>query len=405
MDFSIIEEAYNEVEFYKKKWELNLEEKGKSPIQITDLPLLKKDEIVGNSLQLVSPRYILGLYKDEYLCANTSGSTGKCLEIYWKRSDYMRSMYSLWFYRRKFYGVNTWDKKCQFFTLSQVGGKEPKSIKRSNNLDFSKCDLNEERLVEIYNEMLEFQPDWLLLQPCIAELLCIVKRKFRLSKIQSLKYIELTGEWLADSLKQQINEEFQCPIANQYGANEVNSLAYECPEGNLHCMEDNVFLEVLDDNEVPVSLGEEGDIYVTTLHNHVMPFIRYKIGDRGALYANTCTCGHRGKILHLHTGRANDWVFQRDGNKITPYVFVRAIDAVNVVFDNCILQYQITQIDFESFDINFVVDEYSKDICQFFIQNIGHEKLKYSAYNFHFYKQLLPEQNGKRSFFKNEMVI
>lgn len=402
MNLKVAKEAYQEVEFYKKK-KLHFKKDNNESDDFFDLPLLEKNEIVGNTLDLIAPQYLLGLYRDEYLCTNTSGSMGKCLEIYWKRSDYMRSMFSLWFYRRKFYGINTWDKKCQFFTLLQVGEKEPKSIIKGNNLGFSKCNLTEEGLTEIYNEMLKFEPVWLLLQPCVAELLCIVKRKKNLPQINSLRYIELTGEWLTDSLKKKIKKEFRCTVANQYGANEVNSIAYECPEGNLHVMEDNVFVEILGDDGRQKNIGEEGDVYVTTLHNRVMPFIRYKIGERAILYENDCCCGHKGRIMDLCTGRCNDWVFQANGQKVTPYVFVRAIDVVNIIYDNCILQYQITQTAYDSFIVNLVVDEYSEGICECFIQNLGHDELKKCKYTFHFIDQLFPEKNGKRRFFRNDI--
>ena len=36
-------------------------------------------------------------------------------------------------------------------------------------------------------------------------------------------------------------------MTNQYGCYEANSIAYECPCGNLHWMEENIYVEVLDD--------------------------------------------------------------------------------------------------------------------------------------------------------------
>ena len=121
-----------------------------------------------------------------------------------------------------------------------------------------------------------------------------------------------------------------CSVANQYGANEVNSIAYECPQGHLHCMEDNVYVEILDDQGIPVPDGVSGNIYVTTCHNHAMPFIRYGIGDRESIAENTCSCGHHGRILKLKSGRGDDWVWMENGRKINLYVFIRAIEAVNV---------------------------------------------------------------------------
>ena len=41
-----------------------------------------------------------------------------------------------------------------------------------------------------------------------------------------------------------IQEVFNCTIANQYGCNEVNSIAYECECGNLHLMQDCTYTEL-----------------------------------------------------------------------------------------------------------------------------------------------------------------
>lgn len=50
----------------------------------------------------------------------------------------------------------------------------------------------------------------------------------------------------------------------------------------LYTMNDNVILEIIDEYGNPIqSIEKEGEIVLTTLNQFVMPFIRYKIGDRG----------------------------------------------------------------------------------------------------------------------------
>lgn len=341
MNLNLIRQAYCEVTFLKNKIaaaSAGTEEGEERVMDFLDVPLLEKDEIVEDPLKLMAPRYLPLLYRGELLRNDTSGSTGKYLEVYWNRQDYMRSMFPLWFYRKRFYGINTWDKMCRFYTISKIGPCEEMYRYTRTGLEFSKNDLSEERLLDIYSRMQEYQPVWLLLQPCIAELLCYVKKKYQLPALNSVKYIEMTGEELTEELRRQIQECFHCPVADQYGTNEVNSIAYECPEGNLHCMEDNVYVEILDHDGNPVEEGTDGNIYVTTCHNHAMPFIRYGIGDIGSLQENTCSCGHKGRILRLRSGRRDDWVVMEDGQKINPYVFVRAVEAVNALYDRCIFQ-------------------------------------------------------------------
>lgn len=397
MNTDLVGEACREVDFFQNK----ISEIG-GGIPFCDRPLLEKDEIVADPLKLMAPRYLPLLYSGELVRNDTSGSTGKYIEVYWRKQDYMRSMFPLWFYRKYFYGIHTFDRMCRFYTVSQVGFSEEMYRYTKTGLEFSKNDLSEKRLLEIWHQMKEYQPAWLLLQPCIAELLCFVKQKYRLPELASLRYIEMTGEELTDELRTRIQECFHCPVADQYGANEVNSIAYECPEGNLHCMEDNVYVEILNDKGNPLPEGEAGNIYVTTCHNYAMPFIRYGIGDIGSLEQNTCSCGHKGRILKLLSGRKNDWIRMEDGKKVNPYVFVRAVDAVNAVYDRCIFQFQVVQTAFMNFQVLLAVDEEEEQVSirQCFVDNIGHTALKGAEYEFYFYEKLFPEINGKRKFFK-----
>ena len=399
MNKSLITEAFEEVDYLREKMPAF-----DGDFDFERIPLLEKDEIVEDPLNLMAPCYLPLLYRGELVRNDTSGSTGKYMEVYWRKQDYIKSMYPLWFYRNYFYGIRTWDKMCRFYTISRVGASEEMERYTKTGLEFSKNDLSEERLLDIYHKMEEFQPVWLLLQPCIAELLCFVKTKYQLPDLASLRYIEMTGEELTEELRERICNCFHCPVADQYGANEVNSIAYECPQGHLHCMEDNVYVEILDDQGIPVPDGVSGNIYVTTCHNHAMPLIRYGIGDRGSIEENTCSCGHNGRILKLRSGRKDDWVWMEDGRKINPYVFIRAVEVVNAIYERSIFQFQVIQRAYQDFLIRLAVDEEETvDIRYCFLENIGDEELKDAQYEFSFYEKLFPDMNGKRKFFKSEM--
>lgn len=400
MNLDLLEKSFRDVTFFKEKLSDKDDLVIRSENDICKLPLLEKDELVEDSHNIMPPYYLPLLIHEKLFRNDTSGSTGKYLKIYWRKQDYMRSMYSLWFYRKYFYGIYTWDKMCQFFSIFQTGSEDKLSRHIGNRLEFCKSNLTDERLLEIYQEMQDFQPTWLLLQPCIAELLCYIKDKYNLPHIDSIKYIEMTGEELTIELRNRISNSFKCLVANQYGANEVNSIAFECPNGNMHCMEDNVFVEILDNDGHPLAEGNVGNIYVTTAHNYVMPFIRYGTGDIGSLESNTCKCGHKGRILHLKSGRKDDWIQMRNGRRINPYVFIRAVVAVNAAFDGCIYQFQVIQETYDQFTIMLAVDDELEELSRYFINNIGDDELKGADYRFVFKEKLFPEINGKRKFFK-----
>ena len=79
--------------------------------------MLEKNDLAGDSLKIVPRQYLPLISRGELLRKETFGSTGKCLEVYWSKEDYMRSMYSLWYYRKKYYGVTPADKRCSFDTM------------------------------------------------------------------------------------------------------------------------------------------------------------------------------------------------------------------------------------------------------------------------------------------------
>lgn len=397
----MVKEAYEEVEVYRNKLNGRKLEWKNFDKDFSELPLLEKNDILGHEGDMIPPRYIMDFYNEELLDTHTSGSTGKCLEVYWRAEDAKKSMYPLWFYRRKYYGIEPWDKKCQFYTVGQ-NENEDEDGKRyvRNGLDFSKANLTEERLVDIYKEMCSYEPAWLLLQPCIAELLCQVKEMHHLPKIETLRYIEMTGEMLHKNLRNRIKECFEVPIANQYGMNEMNSIAYECPNGNLHCIEQNVYVEILDKNGRRRLDGIDGDIYVTTKNNKVMPLIRYRTGDRGKLLPNTCTCGMKGKILELQEGRENDWIQMKNGERRTAYIFVRVIEIVNEITDNAIKQYQILQKEYDQFEVKLVCRSWNEEMKQLFVRLLQ-EEIPYAQVEFQREDNLFPEGTGKRRFFRN----
>ena len=53
----------------------------------------------------------------------------------------------------------------------------------------------------------------------------------------------------------------------------------------------SALIEFVDEAGEYVSSGEQGEIVVTGFLNHVMPLIRYRIGDVGVPTDEKCACG------------------------------------------------------------------------------------------------------------------
>jgi len=231
---------------------------------------------------------------------------------------------------------------------------------------------------------------------------------YGLPRIESVQYIEFSGEILTEAVRESVRKHFGCRMANQYGANEFNSIAYECPYGNMHLMSGNVYAEVLDENRKCVA-GEEGEVYVTSLTNSAMPLIRYRIGDRGRLETEQkCPCGNHSPVFRLSSGRADDWIVLADGEKIMPNVLIRAFDCVNYRLDGVIKQFQAVQEDTGQFRIMLAVeeeDEYlEQEIEEQFMKSLEDERLRMAQYRFEYQEELFPdEKTGKLKWFKSNI--
>lgn len=79
-----------------------------------------------------------------------------------------------------------------------------------------------------------------------------------------------------------IKEGLHCNIFDNYGASEAFCMALqgEADDPNLYVQSDIRHLDILDDQYQPVKDGETGCVYLTSLTNKVMPFIKFDLGDR-----------------------------------------------------------------------------------------------------------------------------
>ncbi len=318
-----------------------------------EFPIVTKGHYLESGMSCLSSKYIGDYIGGKLKMTRTSGSTGKFTEIYWKPEQNRRSLLSLWMYRKKYYNISAADRLCYFFSSD---GGEKEYWEESNRLGISRKFIYQGDFQEAYEKMVEFNPVWMILQPSLVVLLCNIAETTG-KKPGNLRYIEFTGEYLDEGVRKRTEEIFKCQTANQYGSKEVNSIAYECPEGKLHCMSDNVYLEVMDESGKMVE-DAEGDICVTTLQNQAMPLVRFNIEDRGILHRKyTCSCGRRSDVLELKAGRKNDWILHRDGSRTHAYALMQIVHHVNLQIDGVIIQYQILQEDYEKFVVTLVMEE------------------------------------------------
>lgn len=387
--------AYENVPFYQDMKEA-LEE------DFSNYPIITKKNLQERAGQSLSPEYILHLLREELQTVYTSGSSGRCLEILWHPAQLKKSNLMLWYLRYRYYNISPKQPYCFFYTTRYINGEIPKEDRNGMGLGFSKHNLSERRLLEIYERLLEYEPVWMFGQPSMFVLLLQVAQKNELPRIKTLQYIELTGEYLFEKTRKSIEDFYGCSVANQYGCYEVNSIAYECPHGAMHVMDDNVFVEVIDENEKAV-YDKEGSVCITSLQNRAMPFIRYRLDDIGVLHpAEPCKCGRCTKTLQIKKGRSNDYVINRDGTRLHADIFSHAVDEMNLM-GNAILQFQVVQEDYEVFRVRLVMDEEGDDIEEEFMQALGDFVQGRQIFIEYAENLLVDEQTGKLAWFTTKL--
>lgn len=377
--------AYENVPFYrdlpsgiKTSWE--------------DYPVIDKEMISQRIDALFSPEYMMDFLGERLEHVMTSGSTGDCLKIFWQKEQNKKSLIPLWVKRKRFYGILPNDRRCYFFTTKVIDGEDLQIEKTEYGLGFNKMNLSEAKIISICREIREFNPKWMIVQPSMILLLMQIIQKHKLPIFPHLAYIELTGERIENTVKIRIAEFFGCKVASQYGCYETNSIAYECPYGKLHVMSENVFVETVD----------EDNLCITSLHNKVMPFIRYKIGDRGKLIHNPgCQCNSKEPVIELKMARENDWIYNSDGTVCHSDLFCHVIDKINLELQQAIVQYQIVQVDYKVFEVYFVIHDRDEEttIKELFLKNYERYRHK-SEFSFFFVDSLYPsEKTGKLAWF------
>lgn len=372
--------------------------------EFEDFSIVNKNYMLKWGSGCISPEHTMEYLQGKLISCRTSGSTGQYLEILWDETDYKKSLIELWMKRVKYYNIYPHNRLTYFFTEN---GQDGLFISMEHELGVCKNLLTDKGIETVYDKILQWNPEWMLLQPSSAAILCSYVNSHHVRKPEALRYIEFSGELLADEVRRMTEDTFGCAVADQYGANEVGSIAYECPYGNMHVMQSNVHVEIADENgNLIETCGQDGRIILTSLTNRAMPFVRYDIGDRGCIYKNTCRCGSNKPVIKLASGRANDYIEFSEEERAGSYLFVRILDKVNALTQGAVRQYYIEQRDYDVFYIKICRDDETEPeyIQEKFLECIDEPRLKNAEYQFEFTDELFQVQgNGKYIYFKNRI--
>ena len=293
------------------------------------IPFTEKEDVQRSHYQMIAN----GINPAECQMVTTTGSTGKPLTIFCGEAeeDYRAA---LWRFPPQECGLFFGESLVSINALKEQSFVKPRFslplLMRTGQVSLFN---SVERIVEILREM---KPEAIRTYPSLLRILAKHVMEKEVSRIQP-KLIFSIGEMLSQERRQLVQKAFGTSINEVYSCAEFGTMAFECNEhSGLHMITEPCILEFLREGE-PVGPGEEGEIVITGLYNHVMPLIRYKIGDIGIPTAERCSCGRGFPLLRKIVGR-------NDGFLVLPsdtIVSARNINPMEGIHG--ILQYQTIQ--------------------------------------------------------------
>lgn len=173
----------------------------------------------------------------------------------------------------------------------------------------------------------------------------------------TLKACVVTSEMLFEDDKYLMEKQFGIPVINEYGASELDLIAFQNPKDKWIVNSETLFVEIVDDHDQVLPYGKEGRVIITSLYNKAHPFIRYDIGDIGILSKESTV---QKPQLQKLIGRTNDIVILPSGKKAAGLTFYYITKSI-IEDDGKVKEFIIEQLDLQTFKIIYVGNEALSD--------------------------------------------
>lgn len=333
----IVEYAYNNVVFYKKRFdEIGLKpEHIQSLRDIEKIPFTTKDDLRDNyPFQLfASPmKKIIRLHA-------SSGTTGKPVVVGYTRHD-----------------LENWTE-CVARIIVAAGGREDDlaqivfgyglftggfglhyGLEKVGITVLPMSSGNSERQLMMMQDfgstIVVGTPSYVLYLSEVAEEMGLSKDDFK------LRLGLFGGEGHTVSMREELEERWGILATENYGLTEITGpgVAGECiyQEG-MHINEDHFYPEIIDpDTGQTREYGEEGELVLTTLTKEGIPMLRYRTRDITVLTQEPCKCGRTNARMAKVRGRTDDMLIIKGVN-----VFPSQIEDILVGMEGVGPHYQI----------------------------------------------------------------
>lgn len=310
---ALLEQAGRHVPYYRDLFKRLSFDAGqvKSLDDLRRLPFLTKTEIRANQDGL-KHEHAQGLAR-----FNTGGSSGEPLIFFIGKERVSHDVAAKWRATR-WWGVDigdpeivVWGSPIELGAQDRVRALRDKLIRTELLPAF---EMSEAKLDGFVAEIRRKRPKMLFGYPSALTHIAkhAEKRGIKMDDL-GVRVAFVTSERLYDEQRAAIGRVFGCKVANGYGGRDAGFIAHECPEGGMHLTSEDIIVELVDRQGLPVPDGSPGEIVVTHLATKDFPFIRYRTGDVAVIDTASCAC-HRGlPLLKEIQGRTTDFVVAADG--------------------------------------------------------------------------------------------
>lgn len=317
----VLHRAATQVPFYRDQWAMRRQQGDQASWEdLRNWPILEKETLRQNARAFIAD----DCRNQPLFHDHTSGTTGKSLDL-WFRRETVQEWYAMFEARwRRWYGVSRHD------AWAIIGGQlvTPVAKRRPpfwvwnyglNQLYCSSYHLAPDLIPHYLDAIARYRIKYLL--GYTSSLYTLAEAALRLGRNDLKMQVVITNaEPVYEHQRRAIEKAFQCPVRETYGMAETVAAASECEYGQMHIWPEAGWLETIggDQSAQPTGPGKPGDLICTSLLNTDMPLIRYRVGDRAALAVEDelCECGRTLPRLASLEGRVDDLLYTVDGRMI-----------------------------------------------------------------------------------------
>ncbi len=329
--------------------------KGAKPSDWNSIPIMRKQDLQQPLVNRLSNGFnITSVHKHK-----TSGSSGTPF-IFAKDKFCHALTWAVFIDRYRWYNINlNTSKQARFYgiPLDKKGYfKERLKDALSKRYRFSTFNLSDaqfnKNLIKFKSNRFDYINGY---TSAIVQFAKYLKRKNSIlhTICPSLKACIVTSEMLFKEDRLLLETQLGVPVINEYGAAELGLIAYENTHQEWLVNTEDLFIEILDKNNVVLPYGEAGRLVITSLYNKAHPFIRYDLGDIGKLSKSSTL---EKPILEKLVGRTNDIVKLPSGKEAAGLTFYYVTKTI--IEDNAtVKEFIIEQLKPDTFKISYVSAE------------------------------------------------